>query len=281
MLVMVQREVGERLAAAPGDAGLRHPVGEGRPTGPRRGRRAGAARGVPAPAEGRVGPRAHRRAGPRRPPTPTRRAVRAGAPRLRPAPQDAAPLAGWPGRPRAFATAGVGPRPAPRSSPSRTGAPGRRARLRTVPPAKVTCRAGQADPVAAGTGGRGRRLSPARRRDGHPRPRRHPRDDRRPRGIVGPTARGARRGRNLVRRALAPSAAGRRGARQADPVGRRSGRRVRRCRSRAAVGGSSRPRCGGRSWAPMSRSVSSAAGPGSPASASGSSRCPVDPDTRS
>ena len=79
--VMVQREVGERLAAAPGDDGLRHPVGEGRLLGHGRGRRPGAARRCSCP-----GPRSSRRwchhppAGPRgrRRPRPLFALVRAG-----------------------------------------------------------------------------------------------------------------------------------------------------------------------------------------------------------
>ena len=45
MLVMVQREVGERLAAPPG-SDLRHPLGEGRTVGHRRGRGQGAGHGL-------------------------------------------------------------------------------------------------------------------------------------------------------------------------------------------------------------------------------------------
>ena len=92
MLVMVQREVGERLAGGAGDVGVRHPVGEGGVLGHRRGRRAGRPERVPAPAEGGVGARPDR-------PSPApgdaggpRPAVRPRAGRLRAAPQDAAPL---------------------------------------------------------------------------------------------------------------------------------------------------------------------------------------------
>ena len=84
MLVMVQREVGERLAAAPGDDGLRRRVGQGGLLGHRPSRRPGAADGVPAPAEGRVGTGRHRaavrsrRSGPRSTATGCSRCVRAG-----------------------------------------------------------------------------------------------------------------------------------------------------------------------------------------------------------
>ena len=57
---MVQREVGERLAASAGDEAYGAVVGEGRVLGARRGGRAGARHRVPSQAQGRVGPRAHR-----------------------------------------------------------------------------------------------------------------------------------------------------------------------------------------------------------------------------
>ena len=142
MLVMVQREVGERLAAGRGRRRLRHPVGEGGLLGHGRGGRAGAGHACSCPAQGRVGAGARSSAGRRRPWTPpTRRRlfalVRAG---LRPAPQDAAPLAG-----RAWST-GRGLRL--RRRPPR--GPGRGARRRRTGAGWPACNAvtgvGQAHP---------------------------------------------------------------------------------------------------------------------------------------
>ena len=128
MLVMVQREVGERLAAGPGDDAYGAVVGEGGLLGRRPSRRA-----VPPPCSC-PGRRSSRRwwrsraatAGRRR--RPPERAVRPGAGRLRPAPQDAAPLAGRRRRRRRVrGRRGRARRPGPRSSASRSGAAGRAA----------------------------------------------------------------------------------------------------------------------------------------------------------
>ncbi len=123
MLVMVQREVGERLAAGPGDEAYGIPsvkvaywataeiVGRVPPDG------------VPAPAQGRVGPGGRHPApgsgGRRRP----RGALHAGAHGVRSAPQDAAALAGRRGHARGSSSRPPSaPRPAPRSWASRSGA---------------------------------------------------------------------------------------------------------------------------------------------------------------
>ena len=95
LLVMVQREVGERLAAEPGRPRLRRGVGEGRVLRERPARGHGAARRVfVPPPKVDVGARAARPPAPRRRSTCRRpTAVRARARRLRAATQDAAPLA--------------------------------------------------------------------------------------------------------------------------------------------------------------------------------------------
>ena len=114
MLVMVQREAGERLAAGAGLAAYGIPSVKVALLGHGPARRQGRARRVPAPAPGRLGAgrdRPPRRAGHRRRP---RAAVRAGASRVRPAPQDAAPVAGRAGRrPSAFEAAGIDPEARP------------------------------------------------------------------------------------------------------------------------------------------------------------------------
>ena len=129
MLVMVQREVGERLAAAPGHEGLRHPVGEGGVLG-RRPSVVGKvpARRVPPPAQGRLG--AGRDRAPAEPPAADADPTRLFA-LVRPAfgqrrKMLRRSLAGHgPPRRRSRPPASA-PRPAPRSSPSRTGAAARR-----------------------------------------------------------------------------------------------------------------------------------------------------------
>ena len=125
MLVMVQREVGERLAAGPGDDGVRHPVGEGGVLG-RRPRSSGGCRrpcSCPSPKVESALRRASCAARPRRStPTPTRlfALVRAG---VRPAPQDAAAVARrGSSSPSVRARPASRPRPGPRSSTSRAGA---------------------------------------------------------------------------------------------------------------------------------------------------------------
>ena len=80
---MVQREVGERLAAGRRRPGLRRAVGEGGLLGARPGGRPGAGHRVPAPAQGRVGAGRHRAArrarGARRASTPERLFALVGA----------------------------------------------------------------------------------------------------------------------------------------------------------------------------------------------------------
>ena len=279
---MVQREVGERLAAGPGAEAYGAVSvkvaywadGEGGGPGP--------AERVRAPAQGRVGPRrssAGRPAGGRR-----GRAgrlfglVEAGfGQRRKMLRRSLAELVGA----DAFAAAGRAARgPGRGAHPRALAPPGRRRRIRALTsaamadlelaPAKLT--------LSLRIDRRpGRRLPPHRRRDGGARPGRRAalRARRRPGG----------RGRcgtgvpadddNLVRRALA--AVGRTAPRapgQAHPGGRRPRRRVRRRRRRAAVGRlratSPWPPAGGR----RRRSAWSAAGPGCGASASRSSRCP-------
>ena len=105
-----------------------------------------------------------------------------------------------------------GPRPGPRSWAWPTGA-GWRRWCRPDEPESTRAGAGQADAVAAGHGRPPRRLPPARRRDGHPRPGRHAhlRRGRRP---ARRRAGGRRRARRR-RQPRAPGAAGRRPHRRA------------------------------------------------------------------
>ena len=72
---------------------------------------------------------------------------------------------------------------------------------------------------------------------------------------------------------------GRRPSDQADPAGRRAGRRFGGRRRRAALGRLRRPRRGGRASGPTCRSAWSAAGPGSRGWGSGSPRCRSRPAT--
>ena len=285
MLVMVQREVGERLAAGAGDAGLRHPVGEGGLLGHGRGRRPGAGADVFLPQPRVESALVRDRAAARRRPSTAdpEPALRAGAGRLRPAPQDAAPVAGRPGRRRGVRR---------RRRPPR--GPGRGARRRGLGPAGRRACALRGWPV--GDGRRDVLGPPAKltlslrvtgvRADGY-----HLLDAemvtldladelafdrrRRPRGRrAGDGGRRARR----RRQPRAPGAGGRRAhaptsGSQAHPRRRRARRRLGRRRRRAALGRRAttstwRPRS-----APTCRSASSAAGPGCGASARSSSRC--------
>ena len=247
MLVLVQREAGERLAAGAGDKAYGIPsvkvayyataevVGYVGPDG------------VPAQAAGRVGARARSSATrrPRRRRRP-RAAVRPGAGRLRAAAQDAAPLPRRarrrrrPSRPPA-STRGQGRG----ARPGRLG-PSRRVRARW-PRSGVRC-PGQGDAVAARHRRAGRRLPPARRRDGHGRPRRRAR--RRPDGdgldVVDEAGLGSPcpttpRTSCAGRCALAGRTAHVR-LDQAHPRRRRARRRLRRRRRGAALGRRARPR---------------------------------------
>ncbi len=124
MLVMVQREVAERLAAGPGHDGVRGRVGEGRLLGHRRRRGAGARRRSSCPDPRWSRPSSPSSAG-RRPPSAPRSTaarlfalVRAG---LRAAAQDAPALARRPrGARRRSRRPASGPTPGPRSWTSRT-----------------------------------------------------------------------------------------------------------------------------------------------------------------
>ena len=112
-VAMVQREVGDRLAATPGDQELRRHLGA-RPAGLRReGAAAGAAHGVPPRAQRGVRAGALRRTGPRPPPG----VSGAGARRVRAPAQDAGGIAGARARARRRASAR---RPGRRSSSSAT-----------------------------------------------------------------------------------------------------------------------------------------------------------------
>ena len=196
LLVMVQREVGERLAAGAGDEAYgavsvkvaywatAAVVG-----------RVPASVFIPRPRVESVLVRLDRRP-PGRPGRPTgsrrpglRAALRRGAGGIRPSAQDAPALPRGPGRcPRRSRPRASGPRPGPRSWPWPSGSvwppgtPG--AGPEPDPsgaPGPVDERsggahgAGQADPLPAGHRRPGRRLPPARVGDGHRGPGRHPR----------------------------------------------------------------------------------------------------------
>ena len=207
MLVMVQREVGERLVAAPRCGGVRRPVSvKVAYWATAHGRRARAGVGLHAQAERRVGARRDRAPASRR--RRARGAVRARAHGVRPAPQDAATVARRRRR-----------RPdVRRRRHRRDGAPEElglddwvRLTRRGAPRHDRRARPGQADPDAADHRRPRRRLPPARRRDGVPRPRRRGHD--RPAGtgvtVGGPYARRRARRRFEPRRpGLAARAAG-------------------------------------------------------------------------
>ena len=114
MVVLVQLEVGERLAAGPRHEDLRHPVGEAGVVGRRRRRRPGWRPACSSRSPG-WSPRSWTSAG-----TPGGHRGRAGGgvrprrDRLQPAPQDAPALPGRQGRPRACSTA-AGIRPEARA----------------------------------------------------------------------------------------------------------------------------------------------------------------------
>ena len=262
MLVMVQREVAERLASPPRRPGLRRGQREGRLLGVGRRRRRRAGVGVRAPPERRVGARRDR------PP--------ATACTCRPSrcSRSCARAFGQRRKMLRRSLAGVVTDGAVRRRRRQRDGPARGARPRRLGPADrgdagvtTSPRAGQADADAARHRRARRRLPPHRRRDGHARPRRHA-DDRRVGGdgitVGGPYAAGVPTDdANLV--------AGRCGSPAAGPRCT-STSRSRTAAASAAARPTPRRSCAGpgsptcerrRGSAPTSRSASSAGGPAS------------------
>ena len=300
MLVMVQREVGERLAAAPGTKTYGIPsvkVGLlGRPPTSSAGCR---------PTSSCPSPRVESALVAHRPARPApavdadpSRAVRPRRAGLRPAPQDAAPVAGRGVVDAAEAFARrrrVGPRPAAEELDVEAlgpPAPTRRRRSSRPGDGRVTSTSARPSSCAPAkltlslrvTGRARRRLPPDRRRDGQPRPGTTARPSATAtasRSAAASTADVARRRRQPG----APGAAGRRphGARRASTSASRP------APGWAAARPTPPPSSAGRAVddlelaaaasAPTCRSAWSAVGPGSPASARWSSRCPFEART--
>ena len=285
MLVMVQKEAGERLAAGPGDEAYGIPSvkvayhGHAEVVGtvpPER---------VPPEAPGRVGARRRSPATPAaRPSTPT---PSGSSPSSGPASASAArccaarsPASSTPRR--SIAAAGVDPQARAEDlalAQWAAAGPPVAAKLLGWLRGRDGAGAGEGDALVAGHRGAGRRLPPDRRRDGHGRPRRRARHRRRRRRAGGHRRRRARpAGARRRHQPRPPGARARRADRrrppdQAHPRRRRARRRLGRRRRRPALGGLRRRSTAPPRSAPTCRSASSAAGPGSPASASASTRC--------
>ena len=257
---MVQREVGERLAAGPGTTAYGAVSVKVAYWADGRGRRQGAGHGVPAPAEGRVGARRHHAGGRCRPCRPTSTAprlfalVRAGFGQRRKMLRRS--LAGLVTAGRLRRRPASDPRPGPRSSTSRTGVALARASSARqhrpmadvpsgparTPPADAVVRAPAKLTLEPADHRRPRRrLPPARRRDGDARARRHAHLRRRATASTRRRPLRRRRADATTRtssggRCAAVGRRGRRARRQADPGRRRPRRRVGRRRRRPALG---------------------------------------------